>query len=142
MAEWQERWSWSGKGAWTRRLIPDVAPWSERRHGHVTFRLTQALSGHGCFVGYLKRFNLLPPAECWFCGEKPDDANHTLFNCIAWQPRRAQLTEEIGEFTPDNLVRKTVSSTQAWDAATAYITAVMKDKEGEERRLLQSMEPL
>lgn len=141
MEKWQERWSASEKGVWLRRLIPDIAPWSERRHGCVTFHLTQALSGHGCFSEYLRRFNLLPTAECWFCGDACDDANHTLFMCNAWQTRRAQLAEEIGAFTPDNLVDKMVKDRQTWDAATAFITGVMKEKEAEERRRQSGQQP-
>ncbi|XP_015376663.1 PREDICTED: uncharacterized protein LOC107170953 [Diuraphis noxia] len=35
------------KGAWTRTLIQDVAGWCRRRNGHLSFHLTQMLSGHG-----------------------------------------------------------------------------------------------
>lgn len=140
MSEWQERWASSEKGAWTRMLISDIAPWSERRYGCVTFHLAQALSGHGCFAAYLKRFNLLPSSECWFCGDEVDDVEHTLFQCDGWQTTRNRLSEVIGEFTPDNLVEKMISGRPAWDAATAFITEVLKCKEAEKRRR-QSVQP-
>ena len=55
MGAWQSRWSDSQKGRWTWKLIPDIAPWVLRRHGQVSFRLTQLLTGHGCFGSYLVR---------------------------------------------------------------------------------------
>uniref|UniRef100_A0ABD2WMC7 Reverse transcriptase domain-containing protein n=1 Tax=Trichogramma kaykai TaxID=54128 RepID=A0ABD2WMC7_9HYME len=34
--EWQAQWTCSRKGRWTHRLIPNIIPWIERRHGEVT----------------------------------------------------------------------------------------------------------
>ncbi|CAI6369278.1 unnamed protein product [Macrosiphum euphorbiae] len=53
--KWQERWSTGETGGWTRRLIPDVRSWCNRRYGRTNFHLTQFLSGHGCFSQYLHR---------------------------------------------------------------------------------------
>lgn len=78
---WQTRWSNSNKGEWTRRLIPEIAPCVNGKHGDVNYHLAQAFSGHGCFAGYLKRFKLLPSAECWHCADPNDDVRHTLFEC-------------------------------------------------------------
>jgi hypothetical protein len=52
---WQRRWAFSPKGQWTRRLIPDVRRWVRRPLPMIplTFRMTQALSGHSCFQHYL-----------------------------------------------------------------------------------------
>ncbi|KAH8344908.1 hypothetical protein KR067_010605, partial [Drosophila pandora] len=55
-ANWQNLWPNSTKGRWTHRLIPDVGIWTGRKHCEVDFYLTQALSGHGGFRSYLKRF--------------------------------------------------------------------------------------
>lgn len=110
---WQDRWGRSEKGEWTRRLIPDIAPWMSRRHSSITFHLTQALSGHGCFAGYLQRFGLLLSAECWYCGHPNDDARHTLFECSAWEPKRVTLESEIGEITPENIIDKMIENKRA-----------------------------
>lgn len=119
---------------WTRRLILNIAQWLERRHGCVTFHLKQAFSGHDCFAEHLRRFNLLPWQCCWFCGNACDDANYTVFECDAWQIQRAQLAEEIGAFNPENLVNKMITSKQTWNATTAFITSMLKDKEARGRR--------
>ena len=44
VTEWQEEWSHSTNGAWTWELIPDVGKWIGRRHGEVSYHLTQLLS--------------------------------------------------------------------------------------------------
>jgi len=66
METWQERWSTEESGSWTRRLIPDVRPWCARSHGlMMTYHMSQALSGHGCFQEYLYRRARAPaPRVC------------------------------------------------------------------------------
>ncbi|CAB0042278.1 unnamed protein product, partial [Trichogramma brassicae] len=53
--KWQAQWARSTKGRWTHRLIPNIIPWIERRHGEANYHhLTQLLltatvaSGHTC----------------------------------------------------------------------------------------------
>ena len=50
---WQEKWDSSKDGRWTHKLIPWIKEWVLREHGSVEYCLTQGLSGHGCFEGYL-----------------------------------------------------------------------------------------
>ena len=52
--EWQRRWNIADEGRWTLRVTPCVVKWTGRRHGLVTFHLTQVLTGHSCFRSYLK----------------------------------------------------------------------------------------
>lgn len=49
---WLTRWSRSPKAQSTRRLLPNVCRWLNRPQQPMTFHLTQALSGHGCFREY------------------------------------------------------------------------------------------
>jgi len=49
------RSSLAEKGEWTRTVICDLDQWMFRSHGQINFHLTQVLSGHGCFNGYLDR---------------------------------------------------------------------------------------
>lgn len=131
---WQGRWSTSEKGAWIRRHIPDITPWLGRKLGEMTFHLTQAISEHGCFPAYLKRFGLLPTEECWFYDSKKDDALHTIFHCEGWWWQRANLFTEVGTITPENVIAKIVSDKRTWDAFATYVTSVFRVKEAEERR--------
>lgn len=57
-AEWQEEWQSSCQGEWTRKLIPDVRKWVERRGCPTDYHMTQLLSGHGGFGEYLTRFRI------------------------------------------------------------------------------------
>uniref|UniRef100_A0A1B6H3Z2 Uncharacterized protein n=1 Tax=Cuerna arida TaxID=1464854 RepID=A0A1B6H3Z2_9HEMI len=55
--QWQEEWAQdTGKAEWTKRLIPDLRLWVNRKHGECSYHLTQVLSGHGCFGAYKRRF--------------------------------------------------------------------------------------
>jgi hypothetical protein len=63
---WQSRWEQADNGRWTHRLIPNIKRWHKRTSGMVDYHLTQALTGHGCFSGYLHRFGKLPSPM--FCG--------------------------------------------------------------------------
>ena len=77
--EWQRRWDIADKCRWTHRIIPCVVEWTERRHGFMTFYLTQILTGHGfaafdsCFRSYLKGVGVYKSAECPTCLETNED---------------------------------------------------------------------
>ena len=47
VTEWQEEWSHSTNGAWTWELMLDVGKWIGRRHGEVSYHVTQLLSKAG-----------------------------------------------------------------------------------------------
>jgi len=57
LAGWQRSWEApTEKGRWTYRLIREVKPWFERKHGEVSFHLSQVFTNHGCFNEYLKKW--------------------------------------------------------------------------------------
>ena len=79
VGKWQTRWHGDESGRWTNRLIPELATWLDRKHAQVGFYLAQALSGHGCFNAYLKRFKKRDDKSCRHCGYLVDNAEHTHF---------------------------------------------------------------
>ena len=79
--KWQTRWHGDQSGRWTHRLIPELTAWLDRKHGQVGFYLAQALSGHGCFNAYLKRFKKRYDESCRYCGSLVENAKHTLCLC-------------------------------------------------------------
>ena len=89
--EWQRRSDIADKGWWTHRIIPCVVKWTERRHGLVTFHLTQVLTGHGCFRSYLKRIGVYESAECPTCSEIDEDVGHALFVCPRFREERERF---------------------------------------------------
>lgn len=90
-------------GQWTKRLISARTPWIERKHGAVDYYLTQALTGHGAFNAYLKRFKKRRSAQCRYCGEANDTAEHTILNCTEWDTIRgpAWTTTDGGRISPE-----------------------------------------
>jgi len=133
--KWQEMWTdpAATKARWTRRLIPDIRTWSNRKHGEVTYHLTQVLTGHGVFGDYFLRFRLDGSDLCWYCGDQ-DSANHTIFACARWEEARRTTEQSVGaQLTPENIVAVMLQSTNAWNVIAAFITKVMMDKEATER---------
>lgn len=132
---WQTQWDSAKNGRWTHRLIPKLEPWYKRKFGEVNYRLTQALSGHGCFPHYLHRIGKLDSTTCWYCGHEVDDVYYTLFECDAWHTRRSRTNMSLGkEITPENLTEVMLSSMDAWSTIDDFINQVLSKKEEEERR--------
>ncbi|XP_022833162.1 uncharacterized protein LOC111361060 [Spodoptera litura] len=109
--------------------------WLGRKHGSLSFRVTQVLSGHGCFGKYLCRIEREPDARCHHCvhcGE--DTAQHTLAECVAWEEQRRVLRNEVGsDLSLPAVVRKMVDSAESWDAVVSFCEDVMSQKETAER---------
>ncbi|CAB0033040.1 unnamed protein product [Trichogramma brassicae] len=64
LRRWQVQWDQSTKGRWTHRLVPDIKEWVERRHGEMSYHLTQLLSGHGYFRHHSQRYDNNASARC------------------------------------------------------------------------------
>lgn len=131
---WQSRWdNNNSNGQWTKRLIPDIWRWHGCKFRRTDYFLTQALSGHGVFRAYAKRFNKDSADHCIYCGEI-DTAEHTIFHCSRWNSLRTGATVETGlEIGVDNLVTVMISSESNWNIIHRMIAGIMKTKETEER---------
>jgi len=77
-------------------IRPFLPEWIERvkREG-ITYRMTQMLTGHGCFGEYMCRIGKERTAECHHCDHPHDSAQHTLESCPAWVAERANLVTPI-----------------------------------------------
>lgn len=53
------------------------------------------LSGHGCFGEYLCNKAKEPTTECHSCGERENNAEHTIEICPAWARQRGALLEAL-----------------------------------------------
>lgn len=135
LRRWQERWSSAVDGAWTRRLIVDLKPWCERKHGVLSYRLTQLLTGHGCFGVYLNRIGKEATAACHHCEASSDDAEHTMLRCPAWASQRDSLQRELGGAPLDveGVIPQMLLSLRYWLAWQNFSEAVMSAKEEAER---------
>lgn len=123
-------------GKWTRTaLLPQLTRWFHRVNSmSLSYRLTQIITGHGCFSKFLYRIGKLTTTECGFCGDMEDSAQHTIESCIAWDEERRKLTNRLGE----DLCLKTIFSrilenNDNWTTFQNFAEEVMKRKESKER---------
>ncbi|KOC58634.1 hypothetical protein WH47_06292 [Habropoda laboriosa] len=97
LAKWKEHLA----GKVDQRAVGTVHPsfdeWVNRGRGWLTYRVTQVLSGHGCFGEYLHRIGKEVTNGCHHCEEgRQDSAQHTLVECLACEVERRVLVEEVG----------------------------------------------
>ncbi|XP_072932495.1 uncharacterized protein [Epargyreus clarus] len=135
LRRWRERLQ-EPRGARQRvvcAVLPNFRAWLKRRKC-VTYRLTQMLTGHGCFGEYLHRIGREATAQCHHCGHAQDSAQHTLEHCPAWQSERRILVQRIGpDLSPEAVVAAMVRSGEAWDSVVSFCERVMVAKEDAER---------
>lgn len=143
LLKWQTDWDLgkSGNGRWTHQLISRIDAWISRKFGQVTYHMTQVLSGHGCFGSYLHRFHLAESDACAQGGHSPDDPNHAIFQCDAWENWRRQTCAVIGieELRADNFIPQLMASKDNWKLISSMVTRIMTTREKEERR--RQMQP-
>ena len=146
VAEWRDRLSRPTAGLITIEAVrPVLERWLGRRHGSLSFRVTQVLSGHGCFGKYLCRINREPDARCHHCVDcREDTARHTLAECAAWEePRRALISEVGSDLSLPAVVESMVGSEESWDAVVSFCETVVSQKEAAEReREISSSNPI
>ena len=138
MAKWKERLSQPSAGHATIAVVrPLFEEWLERRHGILTFRLTQVFTGHGCFGTFLFGIRRDDKPSCHHCVDRPEDTvEHTVEVCPAWAEHRRDLVEAIGGggLSHPVLVEAMVSGgPEVWEAVTSFCEAVTLAKEVAER---------
>ena len=128
-----------GSGAGRKRMIGAVlANWDQwqgcaRRPG-LTYRVTQVLTGHGCFGEFLRRIGAEHSAECFECGAEVDSAQHTVEACPAFAEQRSELRRAIGDdLSPAVLIRALITAGRQQKAVITFCEEVMTDKEAKER---------
>lgn len=136
LERWGQRLASAEAGRRTvEAVLPVLKEWLNREHGFLTFRLTQILSGHGCFGSYLCRIGREELSQCHHCDDGHEDtAQHTLEECAGWEEERRVLVATLG---PDlsllTVVRSMVGDETSWRAVSSFCEAVMSQKEDAER---------
>lgn len=122
-----------------RRTVEAVRPllkkWVDRRHGSLTYRLVQILTGHGCFGRYLSNIaRRETTAACHHCTSDDDTSQHTLEVCPAWAQERALLQQVVGQdLSLQALVKAMLQGEGSWQAVVSFCEQVMSQKEAAER---------
>ena len=107
ITEWQTQWSstTNTKGCWTRLLIPNVESWLARKHGTLTYHLTEVLTGHGKFQQYIHRIRKSKYPRCRYClTGAVDDPTHTVLSCPRFVEHRVN-TPHNPHATPSDMAR-------------------------------------
>jgi len=113
---------------------PCLAAWVDRAQGEVSFRMTQILTGHGCFGKYLRQINREPTTACHHCPVLCDTAQHTLEFCLAWCEQRRALRAVAGQdLSLPVLISRMAGSEEVWRAVAAFCEEVVLQKETAER---------
>lgn len=136
LRSWQERWaSGTQKAAWTRRILPNIGAWLGLvKRFEISFHLTQALTGHGCFRNYLHKRKRADSPLCLWCPNERDDAEHTIFACVRYAPLRGPLEAELGRRAVPEDVESLLCGDQRIAAiSSAPLVAILKER-GEKRR--------
>ena len=125
-------------GASEKRAIGAILPkweeWAEKGPGRLTYRITQILTGHGCFGEYLRRIGAEKTAACHHCDAEMDTAQHTLAECGAFEEPRGRLAAVIGRsLTPAAIVDAMLASDTRKEAVSTFCEEVMSLKEAAER---------
>ena len=130
---WQMEWSAATRtGKWTRSMVPDIKAWFSRSHGEITHRLTQVLTGHGCFQEYLHRIGRASSATCVLCDSgEMDGVEHTLERCALFAEKRNRFFG--GTVQVKSIVERMLRSEAEWTRMSAFIEETMSEKEKLER---------
>lgn len=135
IAQWNEEWKKGTKGQWTRTLLPEIYEWLRRKHGKVTYRLTQVFTGHGCFGTYLHKIKKKVNSNCFYCAEE-DDVAHTVFHCKHFKSKKEEAEKKLKkELKTENIINVMLESEVNWDIIAKYLEEIMKEKEEKERDL-------
>jgi hypothetical protein len=91
----------------------------------VSFRVTQVLSGHGCFGEYLPKIGKERTTRYHHCAAGQDSrgqALHTLAYCPAWADKRRDLTAIVGGgvLSLGSLVELLLEGGDKWQTAFSF----------------------
>ncbi|XP_025261982.1 uncharacterized protein LOC112637162 [Camponotus floridanus] len=120
--------------------MPIWDEWLHRKHGNMSFHMTQLLTEHGVFYSYLNRIQRVNSDTCPHCRMNvPDTAEHTLKICSVWERERAIMLEKI-KMTSDALSLKMmtavmINSRQEWSTVMTFIEKIMLEKEQYEHQV-------
>lgn len=134
LTKWEAKWNLYDGHA--KKFIPDLKNWLEREWIESDHFIAQAVTGHGVFSSFLFRIKKLETPECWYCKEKVDDVEHTLFQCDKWQQERSDLNNKVGvKVSIENVGRILTKNKESWEAVKQYIHTVLKTKMKDERQM-------
>ncbi|KAL6416348.1 hypothetical protein ACFW04_013547 [Cataglyphis niger] len=116
------RESQSGWRTYRDAILPHFQEWIGRKHGNISFRITQLLTGHGCFGTYLHRIGKVPEPYCdtAMCKMRKTLQSTHWKICKAWEENRNKLCEKLevnlDMLTLEELIQQVLRSKGKWEA--------------------------
>ena len=133
--EWEEE---TGRGQWTKSLIPDIRRWLACPHAEMSYYLTQVFTGHGQFQEYMRRIGKTGVDICVLCQSgETDDVGHTIERCAALEEVREGGPTELRGKRVAEIVGYMMESEEGWEKGAAKLEGIMRakqEKEEERRR--------
>ncbi|XP_050079239.1 uncharacterized protein LOC126566707, partial [Anopheles maculipalpis] len=134
MERWQQQWTAGAEqqgspGMKTRRLIPDIMSWVNRKHGEIDFFLSQLFTGHGFLRSYFVEKGILDGSpNCPVCEHDVEDVDHVMFHC----PRFARIRHEMQQqshtrLTMDNLAAEMCANRDTWEAVRTAARIIFRN---------------
>lgn len=114
-------------------LIPNLGVCIKCNHRNADYRLTQALTGHGVFRSYIKRFGKAQTEEFVHCDDT--DTTKHLFDCVRWKEIREAAYRSIGEEIGPGALVSVIGFKKHWDICHTKINIIMRAKEEEEHKV-------
>ena len=116
-------------------VLPNWDVWLNGGRPSLTYRLTQVLTGHGCFGEYLHRIGKEATARCHHC-------HASVEYCPTWTLPRRVLSMEIGwDLSPPATLEALLVSERGRRAMTSFCEQVMFRKEATERVRVRNSHP-
>ncbi|CAL1677464.1 unnamed protein product [Lasius platythorax] len=120
--------------------MPRFSDWLGRDFGSISFRLTQLITGHGCFGHYLHRMRKRDSPVCLHCTCLDDTVEHTVFECPAWVDQRLELWTKLNINIENKVIMNlgtimgsVLESPDRWFAFSQFANNVISGKEVRER---------
>lgn len=134
MGRWQQQWTAGAgqprsPGMKTRRIIPDIMSWVNRKHGEIDFYLSQLFTGHGFLRSYFVEKGILDGSpNCPVCEHQVEDVDHVMFHC----PRFARTQHEMQQqshtrLTIENLAAEMCANSNTWEAVRTAARTIFRN---------------
>lgn len=114
-------------------ILPVFSEWVKRKHGELTYHMTQLITGHGSFGEFLHWIRKVRTPICPHCGVANDTVEHMLEVCSSWERQREELRAIVGEdLRWKTLIPRILRNPEWWKAVAAFASEVMSAKEAAE----------
>uniref|UniRef100_A0ABD2WG39 Reverse transcriptase zinc-binding domain-containing protein n=1 Tax=Trichogramma kaykai TaxID=54128 RepID=A0ABD2WG39_9HYME len=111
----------------------------ERRHGEMSYHLTQLLTGQGYFKHHSQRYDNNASAWCPLYPDETENVEHVFFHCLRFEREKEEAQLRLSErIEAENIVWFMLRDLPGWNAVSTIAKAVvtrLKQETGEHQDL-------